>query len=253
MRAEIDGLSFDEWPRDYDTSYVIEPQGLSGWFGGTSMRRENVERPLAHGAFDARGYQSARLVTVQGNILASSYQQMQAMKARLTGLLADGQDAVMSVDDGHTMTTATVRLASLSGPDETSDDTASFQLQLWAPDPRRYGERRSFQGGVTVTPWHRGNFAAVPRIVVESGFEGGFWLDYAGRVFEVSRRTWWSEAPIEVDMATGWVWQGGSLLRGVITRAETFTIPPAANEPLRLFGIGAGSGRVRVELTDTYI
>lgn len=258
LRIQFDGATFHGRPTGpYPVGLFVGRGGFVGWEdGGTAGRLDDQPRGNAHGSHDAPVFLGPRLVTISGHAYASSPEGLLPLRDQVMSAGVAGPAEMAVTLQGATRRAKGRRLSGSFvdvGLRQGSRFRGEFELQVQFADPFTYGENRSFQGGVTVTPWHRGNFAAVPRVVVESGFEGGFWLDYAGRVFEVSQRTWWSADPIEVDMATGWVWQGGSLLRGVITRAETFTIPPAANEPLRLFGIGAGSGRVRVELTDTYI
>lgn len=255
MRAIIDGISFDEAPRDYSNAFVIAPQGLVGWLGGVTPRFEAPDRPTAHGSFDAPGFLSGRIISITGTILGESERMLEQLIEQLTGLLADGGDAVLSVqDDVGPETHARVRLAAETVVTRHGDGahTAEFQVQFRAPDPRRYGERREFTG-TAVVPWQRGNFPAIPTVTVTGPFASGYRLTYGAKEFRVTRRVPSGGAHV-VDMRTGWVYEGGIVRPGAATRAELFTIPRGrSSADLRVEPIGTGGGRITVALNDTYI
>lgn len=245
MRATINGLSFDEWPRDFDESYVIEPEGLQGWFGDVEPRRDEALRPLADGSFDSRVFMSAREVSIQGTILASSEGSLQARVDQLAGLLADGSIGRLTVQDDHgNATWADVRLAAATKITRfTSGREASFQVQFWAPDPRRYGELRTFSGGANV--YHRGNAPAFPVVRIGSG-AASYDITWQGRTFRVSGAP--SGGVHRVDMRTGRLTRNGAPVLGAVVRAETSPLPPGARWS---YAVSAGSG-VTVEVHDTF-
>lgn len=256
MHTHLDGVTF--LGSAGQATYSIEPDGLRGWHESVSVRREDVDRPTAHGTYRAQSYRTGRLIQQSGLIEAASRMEFLEAIDRFRGVLAGGGFGPFVVDDegvrsAEVQLNAEPSVTMLVPPEAGRGGAARYSLELWAPDPRQYGEKRTFEGGTSVVPYHRGNFPAVPRVVVSSGFANGFRVVYGDRVFEVDRATFWQQEPLEIDMRTGWVWQGGSLLRGVIRRAETFEIPPHNQEPVRLVGSGSGSGRVSVELRDTWI
>ena len=245
MRATINGLSFDEWPRDFDESFVIEPEGLTGWFGGLEPRREESPRPLADGSFDARTFMAARIVGIQGHILASSKATLISRINQLNGLLSDGSLGRLTVQDDHgNATWADVRLASATKVTRSPTGLeASFQVQFWAPDPRRYGELRSFANGSNV--FHRGNAPAFPVVRINSG-AASYDITWQGRTFRVSGAP--SGGVHRVDMRTGRLTRNGVPVLGAVVRAETSPLPPGARWS---YSVSAGSG-VTVEVHDTF-
>ena len=245
MRATINGLSFDEWPRDYDESFVIEPGGLTGWFGGVEPRRDEASRPLADGSFDATTFMSSRVVGIQGHILASSPAVLMSRVDQLNGLLSDGSTGRLSVQDEHgNVTWADVRLAAATKVSRLpSGREATFQVQFWAPDPRRYGELRSFSNGNNV--FHRGNAPAFPVVRIGTG-GASYDVTWQGRTFRVSGAT--SGGVHRIDMRTGRLTRNGVPVLGAVTRAETSALPPGARWNYSL----SPSRAFTVEVHDTF-
>lgn len=253
MRATIGGISFDEWPRNFDTSFVITPGGLKGWMSGTTIRRDEVARPSAHGAFDAPGFQSARVVSIEGAILATSEDVLERMILQLTGLLADGSTGQLTVQDDHgNATWADVRLAAQTQVDRsTTGREADFQVQFWAPDPRRYGDLQSFPpagasaatGSVSV--FHRGNFPAHPVISIGSA-PSAYEITSPAGTFSVAGAA--AGGTHVVDMRTGRVTRNGVLMPGVSSGA-TWAVPPGDRWS---HSLSVPSG-FRVQLHDTYV
>lgn len=245
MQATIGGVFFDEAPRDLDRSFVIEPQGLKGWLAGVSMRRDEVARPASHGAFDARGFQSARVVSISGTILAQSPSELESMIVQLTGLLADGETGRLTVQDDHARVTwADVRLAAQTEIDRyTTGLEADYLVQFWAPDPRRYGELRSFPAGQV---YHRGNTVAIPVIEVTGPVSAPYSVSSQGRTVTVTQALASGQVH-QIDMATGWVRRNGVLQLGAVSAADVFTIPPGTGVAV------SGPSSMRVLVHDTFI
>lgn len=245
MRATIEGLSFDEWPRNYDESCVIDPEGLTGVFGGLEPRRNESPRPLADGSFDAVTFMSARVVGIEGHILASSEASLMARIDQLNGLLSDGSMGRLSVQDDHgNVTWMDVRLAAATKVSRLpSGLEATYQVQFWAPDPRRYGELRSFSNGNGV--FHRGNAPAFPVVRIGSG-GASYDVTWQGRTFRVSGAP--SGGTHRIDMRTGRLTRNGAPVLGAVTRAETSALPPGAR-----WGYSLSPNRTfSVEVYDTY-
>ncbi|GAA4774674.1 hypothetical protein [Microbacterium gilvum] len=242
MRATINGLSFDEWPRDLDTSFVITPGGLTGWFGGASMRREETARPYAHGAFDAPGFLPARVVGITGTALASSEDILERMLLHLSGLGADGSKKRLTVqDDRGDATWADVRLASCQIDRHPSGMEADFEVQFWAPNPRRFGAERSFPPG---TIYHDGNFEAAPTFTITSA-PAAYTITSPAGSFVVSGAT--AGGTHVVDMRTGRVARNGVLMLGVAA-GPTWAVPPG---PGWVHSINTGT--FTAQIVDTFI
>lgn len=238
--------------------FVIDPDGFDGWDDGVDMRLEQLARPQAHGAFDLQGYQDARTVSISGHVLADSNGRLRLLRSRLTGLLAGGGSGRVQVErDGEVMW-ADCRLASRTKFTELGGtDTASFQIQLWCPNPLKYGDTNTYSiasGSAYTTVSHRGNTVGYPVVKVSGDMPGGYLLQSsAGAEYRVTTALV-SGSPHTVDMSTGLLSRGGSIVSGGVTRADLWRIAggsPATD--MRLQPITTGSGTATVSLLDTYI
>jgi hypothetical protein len=138
IEATVGGLTFvgHEGP----ATYTIAADGLKGWFvGGTSMRREYVDRPNQPGQFSTPGYLSGRLVEITGKVLvdddAVAFED--ALDA-LDALLEDGGSDTLTVTTPKGAKTATVfRYGEPQLRILVYGSVAEYQIQLWAPDPEK--------------------------------------------------------------------------------------------------------------------
>ena len=252
LRVRIGGLVFEDFPSDLSQGFVISPNGWSGWDEGVDVRRDEKVRPVSHGAFDAVGYLGARVVTIAGNIIASSPVELEHMRARLTGLLADGSTGRLVVDSDMGSTWADVRLASRTSVKVSgaSGMEAEFQISFWAPDMRKYGETRTFTGP-TASAYHYGNFPASPVIEVTGSMASGYTVASQGRSFIVSQALT-SGHTHRIDMRSGWLFLDDVLQTGAVSQARTFQIPPGAPATVAFTPV-SGSGVMSVKVTDTYV
>lgn len=121
-------------------TYTISSDGLKGWFvGGTSMRREYVDRPTHDGQFATPGYLSGRIVEIAGLVRGDGDPVAfeDALDA-LDALLADGGSDTLTVTTPKGARTATVyRYGEPQLRITVFGSLAEFRIQLWAPDPAR--------------------------------------------------------------------------------------------------------------------
>lgn len=246
LRVTIAGLDFHgQGLRDF----VISPDGFEGWDDGVDMRLQNTPRPQAHGSFDLPGFQDARTVSISGTVLADSNARLRQLRSRLTGLLADGQAGRVQVDRDGDVQWTDCRLASKTKFTEFGGaDAASFQIQLWCPDPRKFGDRATFDfvsGAATV--FHRGNYAATPIIQVNGPLTGPTTITHPGGLYtfggNLGAGSW-----VRVDMNTGRLKLNGADRSDLITRADLYAAPPGSTSA---FSLSTGSGYV--EILDTFI
>lgn len=165
--------------------------------------------------------------------------------ARLSGLLADGG---MSRLVGENMDTRWVDVSRGGEFDRKTlvyGKVASYRLQLWAPNPRIFGEVRDFPAGSPA--YHYGNFPATPRLLIGAGSGGYTVTSSTGRVITVN-----SSAPSGahyIDFANGGLYTGaGVRVAGAVTIYQPWTIPPGAP------GVAAtisGSRSLAQRVTDT--
>lgn len=137
VEASVGGLTFVGGGGA--ATYTIEVDGLKGWFtGGTSMRREYVDRPNQPGQYATPGNPSGRIVTLSGLVLASSAAAFENALDALDQLLADGGYDTLTVTTDNGATTAEVaRYGEMQSRIVVWGSVAEYQIQLWAPDPAR--------------------------------------------------------------------------------------------------------------------
>jgi hypothetical protein len=137
ITATIGGLTFQSGA---SATYTIGENGLEGWFvGGTSMRREYVDRPNHPGQFATPGYLSGRIVTLSGKVLGTGDEEAfeDALDA-LDALLEDGGSDTLTVTTPKGAKTATVfRYGEPQLRILVYGSVAEYQIQLWAPDPEK--------------------------------------------------------------------------------------------------------------------
>ncbi|MGI6878840.1 hypothetical protein [Microbacterium sp. gxy059] len=247
MYASLDGVTFDGG--DPWALFTIWQDQIRGWFESVGVRRQDADRPLSHGAFASRAYRGGRLITVEGQINTRSPGEQESAMARMTGILADGQLGDLAVTTTEGTSSALVQLN--AAPEirvVTYGRVANYSLELWAPDPRRYGERRVWSGR-SVEPWHRGNTDAHPVCTVMGAASNGYTISYRGHAFRVSGSKSASSVDV-IDMRTGWVRRDGRVLTGVVSAADVFTVPRGAVAgPVTI----TGGPSMEVALRDTYI
>lgn len=252
LRARINNIVFEGSPADIDRAFVIDPDGWSGWDEGPSVRRDEVLRQTAHGAHDLQGFLTPRLVSISGWILAPTPGELEQMRLRLTGLLADGGSGRLVVDSPRGQTWADVRLAGqttvkVRGKSETE---AAFQIQFWAADPRRYGESRTFGPGTSVEAYHYGNFPAHPILEV-TGTMSGYTVRQGSRDLVVGLAIT-SGQTHRINLRTGRLTINGALQVGAVTEPQSWAISPGATWTHQLIP-ASGSGSLKVIPTDTFI
>ena len=247
LEVSIGGIRFESGPADPSACFLISPQGMTGWESGVGVRRDETKRPVAHGAFDQAGYLDPRVVAISGQILARTPSEVRWMAARLAGLLAGGGSGRLSVADDAGVKWCDVRLAATTqistfGGTETE---AEFQVQFWAPDPRKYGSVAVFSGA-SVQAFHYGNFAATPVVEVAGPVSAPYTVASQGHQVTVTQALTAGQKH-RIDMATGWVYLDGVLQTGVTSAVDVFTIPPGEAVSV------TGPASMTVRVADTFI
>lgn len=242
MRITLDGIHFrgDGGP----ALFAVEHGALRGWFEAPGVRRGETSRPLADGSFLAPSFRSGRSVSWRGLIHSRSpFEQREAME-QLSGVCSGTGLSRLTVQAHGETTWADVHLAAEPSIEILNyGRLARYDLELWAPDPRRYGELRTFSGGSNV--YHRGNAPAFPVVRIGSG-AASYDITWQGRTFRVSGAP--SGGVHRVDMRTGRLTRNGAPVLGAVVRAETSPLPPGARWS---YAVSAGSG-VTVEVHDTF-
>lgn len=252
LRARIRDLIFVGDEISDGEAYLIKPDEFTGWDDGVDMRRDELMRPAGHGAFDAPGYLGSRVTSIGGEFWAQTPVRFEFMRDKLVGLLVDGGMDRLTVDQDNGTRWADVRLAAkttvIENPDMVS---ARYQIQFWGPNPRRFGETRVFGPDTIVDSFHHGNFPATQQIDVTGNMPSGYSIWCAGVQFAVTLPLLPGQTH-RIDMATGRLYQGGTLQLGAVLAANRWVVPPGATVTIALSPV-SGSGQIVVRLTDTFI
>jgi hypothetical protein len=245
-----------------DKGFFIEPDGLSGWFNRPNMVRASAKRQQAAGSHPFPGYSDERLIVIEGKCYTSSPEEQQHYADRLAGLLEDGGFGRLVVEHEGKALWAEVGLVSQEFDIDVYGTDASYQVQLLAPDPHKYGKVRRFPKDGTVGPlqevevYHRGNARAYPRFVIE----GTITKDYAvyGPGSGDTRKRYKVNGAVSpghgnvIDLSDGTVILDGAVRRGVAEDATTWGVPGNTKVSHTLDSNGNPATLVAF-ITDTYI
>jgi hypothetical protein len=252
VSVTIDGLTFhgDRGP------WAIGPGGFEGWDDGVDVRLSDTARPGAHGSYGLPAYLDARTVSVSGFALAETLLELDTMGERLTGLLAHGGTGRIVVETEKGTQWADCQLASTKTlfTKDYYTPTASFQIQVWCPDPRKYGTTRSepLTGGASRSLYHYGNATSSPKVIVNGPITGGYTLSSNdGRQYRVNAGIA-AGATHEVDMNDGLLRINGRVTAGLVSRGDVWDIKPGKILNMALFA-DSGSASGEVIITDTFI
>lgn len=253
LRVNVAGLDFfgDAGP------FLIGPGGFSGWDDGVEMRVDQMARPQAHGSIPLPGFQDSRVVQLSGNVLADSPARLGYLKDRFLGLLNSGQTGRIQVSRPWGTRWADCQLTGQSRFTERGGrDSATFQLQVWCPDPVKYGDIAAVsvtQGYPYANLVHWGNTLSLPTLVIEGDSPGGYLIQSeAGAQYRVTRALV-PGTPHRVDMRDGMLQIGGAYSSAGIALASIWRISPGSKQTIRILSIGTGTVSLTAYVTDSYI
>jgi len=251
LKVTIAGLDF--WGQG-NHDFVISPDGFDGWDDGVDMRLENTARPYAHGSFNLPTFQDARTVSISGNVFADSPRELAQLRNRLTGLLAGGGIGRVQVERDGDVQWADCRLASKTMFTERGgQNAASFQIQLWCPDPRKFGNSRDFVGSAPadITLFHRGNYDARPSVVLRGSAPSGYDLWGPDGARYTVTRPLVSGKPHRVEFDDGLLRVDGVVMSNA-GQSDVWAVPAGQAS---VFGVSTASGSVEATITviDTFI
>jgi hypothetical protein len=238
-----------------DSGFLIGKAGLKGWHSGVAVRRDQKDRPLAPGSFDTQAYFDSRLITISGYCLANSPQKLRLFQSQLLGLFAAGGQGQLVVKEDGVSQHCTVRQAGQTEFDAMNDGvTATYQVQLWAADPFKYGDTTVYAAPastpLTVTAWHYGNYSAYPVLTI-TGTMPSYSVSSGGKTFQVSMAVTPGH-PHYIHMDSGLLVVDGFPVYGVVVQGGIWTIPPGQQISQTLAPAG-GTGAMTVTVTDTSI
>ena len=251
-RLEVLGRPLDAARPD---GVYLGPVGFEGWHDGPDMRRETVQRVAAAGDYDARGYPDARVVSLSGVIVSPSEERTQYWRERLTGVLNDGQTDRMTVRENGTVRFAEAGLVKTKVVTRArARHVADWQMQLWCPDPQKFGELRTAgaDGGSFCDVQHWGNAPATSVFTMTGSDDNGYLiLGPSGRRVEVNAPLV-RGVPHEFDLATGQLRVGGVVTYGALGQVDLWTTYPGKAVSVGMSNTDS-SNRLGVETYDTYL
>lgn len=246
MRIMWSGLQFEGGLGR--ATYTIGRDGIRGLLaGGAGFRRQDNARPSNHGDFSAPSYRTGRRVSWEGDILTDSPSEQEHAIRRLEGAAADGSlsRVTFASDQGS--------LWGMFGADSEVDtnievygSVARYRLEMYAPNPRLFGEVRDYGAGVPAVNY--GNFEALPRLMVGAGSGGYTVTGPSGRtIVAVTPPT----AAHYIDFMAGGMFTGaGVRIAGAMTTFRDWVIPPGM--PSVSVSI-TGARSISQRVTDTFI
>lgn len=154
IRINIEGLIIESHlARDGITGaplkapqYLLDPSAIKGWYDGVDVRRKTAERGTSWGDFVQPSSLSSRLISLTGTAVATTISEIHAMRDYFVAVLVeqsnDGYRYFELTDYSGTKHTS-VSLASKPNWVPITDTAASWSMELYAPDPRIYGETKN--------------------------------------------------------------------------------------------------------------
>lgn len=233
----------------------VKPDGFQGWRGLPAGRREALARAVEHGEHDVPTFLPARVVTIDGLLVAKSEEQLEDLSDLVTGIGATGNRFRTVVKSRGATRWADGRRLLCEADDERGGLLwAGFQLQMVFADPRRYGSTNALPGDMlnprnpaatatSINVFSRGNFPACPIIEIPSAPDS-YTVSSPGGAFTISGAT--PGGTHTVDLRSGRVYRDGVEMPGV-GHGNLWAVPPGAQ------WLHALSVPGRVLINDTYI
>lgn len=236
--------------------FAIVEDGLDGWDDGVALRGDKTARPQAHGSLSKKRYQESRTVTITGKVLGQSVRDREVQMNRLSGLLAGGDEGRIQVSKGGITQWADASRDSLSIDPIRGTMNADFQLQLWCPDPRKFGRENgpfiaTVGSGVSGVR-HYGNYPAPPRFTVTGNFPGGYVLTIKGQVFTVTQPLAPGQSHF-IDYDNGRLRSNGVIVHGGVGYGFIPHVNPGVPTAISIVPRTTGTGTASLSLLDTYI
>lgn len=257
--------------------FVLDENAITGWLDGPGTRRDVTPRLAVDGDFYEPAVKSARLITITGTAVAATPQDLTAMRDKLMSQCPDGEYTELAVFGFNSWRRAEVGFEGTPSWVILSDTVASFKVDLYAPDPRVYGDWQRFtlsmggnsgalnfplsfpmsfsrpasERGSAVT--NNGNTRAYPSFRVTGDFTQGFSISdnrdglvkYAGVVT--------NQAPVIIDMAKGTATQNGVDKSTLITVRDWFSVKPGETLVPAFMPTKDGTGFCDIMFRDTWI
>lgn len=271
--------------------FVLDTEGISGLDDGPGTKRNNTPRPISWGDFSEPGYKSARLITITGTAVAPSPLALQSMRDDFMGELQHGKYEEMKIQTGDlqgerfpvgnsiNVISRYVNVGIEGTPRWTrqSDTIATFKLELYAPDPRIYGDKQivmltdsTVSGGLALPAafpldfdnprsaqitaiYNRGNTDSWPTFVVTGDYYLGFEISNSRNSIVRFDGIVTGSSPVTIDMLAGTAIQDGVDKSNLLSRRDWFSIPSLASIQPTFTPVQDAWGKCDIIFRDTWI
>lgn len=278
ITINVGGLTFSSRNAKSAPQFVLNPDAITGWYDGVSVKRTSAVRPGSFGDFAEPGSRNARLITITGTAVAKDAIGLHKMRDDFMGILGSGGYEEMSLQNKSGTRYAMVTLEGTPGWVQQIDNAAFWKLDLYAPDPRIYGEQKTLTLGTSSVSsgglayalkfplnFHTdiqdqlrvvsnaGNSNSWPMFRVTGNLPAGFVLSdnrgnlvrYEGPVSQY--------APVLVDMGRGTAVQNGVDNSVLLSIRQWFPIEPNQSLSPSFEPIVTGAGWCDIIYRDTWI
>lgn len=260
-----------------DAQFLLDETAVVGWNDGVDIKRNFTPRQMRSGDFQEIGHHAARYISLTGIAVTKTIPQLKQLRDEFTSAVPPKTYQPMSIQDSVGIRYSTVTLGGKTSWIQKTDTSATFKLDLYAPDPYLYGEVRQITlpggntGGGMSYPWdyptdfgtpvslqgqfiqNYGNQESWPTIVVTGDYVSGFtvtdnlgnYITYTGSVSMTS--------PVSIDTAAGWAVQNGSDRSTFLSRRDWFSIPSGQSIQPSFIPVDTVNGWCDIIYRDTWI
>lgn len=258
-------------------TFYFDETALVGWLDGVGPKRNTTTRPVSDGDFAEPANLNSRLITMTGAAKADTVANLHAMRDEFMGLVSDGLYHDFSVTDTSGTRWASVGLGGQPAWVQQSDKTATWKIDLYAPDPRVYGVQKTQtlmglqvngglktpiaypldygvpknQQGLFIT--NSGNANAWPGFRVTGNYPSGFSLtDNLGNFITYTGAVGLT-APVYIDSLEGTATQGGQDRSTFLSKRNWWPIGPGVTLTPSFLPLQAANGWCDIIYRDTWI
>ncbi|RSM73448.1 hypothetical protein DMH04_41285 [Kibdelosporangium aridum] len=135
----VGGITLGAFP--FVDSDGVEWQGdaVDGWYNSPGRRLQQANRPVADGVYDSQDYSESRVIALEGLVSAPTRALSDAANDKFNALLTSGVLETLTVTEpSWTRQCAVKRAATKPQVNRVNNLEWVYQLQLVAPDPRKY-------------------------------------------------------------------------------------------------------------------
>jgi tail protein len=130
------GIWRGNWRDDTGCTWTVEKE--DGWSSSPPARPSQQDKTIGDGAWSGTGYYAGRVITLSGTCVAPSQLAMVMAKDAVKAAIDPHDLSVLQVAELHMTRQAQVRLSDEINLQDKGPIAFTFQVGLFAPDPRRY-------------------------------------------------------------------------------------------------------------------